>query len=110
VTGKLQIGSIVLAAYLLALPILFVFHSFTHNHSHENNCTLPSGFENNFIEDDDCGLCDLFQNQNFLNQKIPQLFKAELVLEEWIFTETVSCYASSTYTPTRGPPASLLLA
>jgi len=98
----------VLAAYLLALPILFVFHSFTHHHAHENNCTTTSGFENNFSEADDCGLCDLFQNQNFFQEELSELFKVELILEEWIFTEAVSYYASSTYTSTRGPPVSLL--
>lgn len=107
-TGKLQIGSIVLAFYLLVLSILFVFHFFTHNHSHLNNCVSATDFDNNFSENDDCELCDLFQNQNFFHQKTPQLFEAELVLEEWIFAETVSYYSSSTYTSTRGPPATLL--
>lgn len=104
---KLQVGSIVLAAYLLALPILFVFHSFTHNHS---NCTATSDFENNFRDADDCGLCDLFQNQNFFAQKTLQLFEALLILEEWIFADAVSYYSSSTNISTRGPPAFLLQA
>jgi len=83
----LQIGCIAIASYLLALPILFVVHNFTHHHSTEHHCFETTSSDNEVYDFEDCNICDLFLNQQLFHQKKPQLFKAEPIVEKWIIEE-----------------------
>jgi len=95
----LQIGCIAIASYLLALPILFVVHNFTHHHCFEPTSSEVFGF-------DDCNICDLFLNQQLFHQETPQLFKAELIVEVWIIEEIKHHHFHLIDTSNRGPPVS----
>jgi len=98
----LQIGCIAIASYLLALPILFVVHDFTHHHSTEHHCFDTTNSENEVY--DDCNICDLFQNQQLFHQENPQLFKVELIVEEWITEEVRDYNFCLIDVSARGPP------
>jgi len=100
----LQIGCIAIASYLLALPILFVVHNFTHHHSAEHHCFETTSSENEVYGFDDCNICDLFLNQQLFDQKNPQLFKAEPIVEKWIIEEATAHSFSLINVSARGPP------
>jgi len=96
----------VIASYLLALPILFVIHNFTHHHSTEHHCFNTTDSENEVYDFDDCNICDLFQNQQLFHQKTPQLFIAEQNVETRIIKKITHCNFCLIDLSTRGPPVS----
>ncbi|MEM1135634.1 MAG: hypothetical protein AAGI07_07320 [Bacteroidota bacterium] len=66
---KIKIVSIIGALYLSVLPILFFAHTFEHqlnniDHLHHNNNVALIG------DDVNCDLCDLFFNQDILDEKL----------------------------------------
>jgi len=104
VERNLQIGCIAITSYLLALPILFAVHNFTHHNSNKHQCFETTNSNNEVYDYEDCNICDLFQNQQLFHQQTLQLFRAESIIEEWIIEDAKDYYFSLIDISARGPP------
>lgn len=97
-----QYGSKLLAAYILALPILIGLHQL-HHESHSDQ--LHSHTET-VIEASDCGICDLYQNQTAVVELVgfPEVRLFASPIEQISSQEAARLIHA--YPSLRGPPIS----
>jgi len=97
-----QLGNLLLAAYLFALPLLIGLHQLHHtthqDHLHADAETL--------LHESDCDLCDLYQNQTGLVEVIegPEILLSPLSIEKITSLEVLRL--EDTCPSLRGPPLS----